>query len=95
MTDMHWSALARADLLDIVDYISDDNPVAALQVLDDINTKVGQLAYFPQSGRLGRVEGTRELVVLANYVVVYQENAIAPRVLRVLHAAQQWPSTPE
>ena len=95
MTDVQWSALARADLLDIVDYISDDNPVAALQVLDDINAKVDHLAYFPKSGRSGRVEGTRELVVLANYVVVYREDAIATRILRVLHAAQQWPSNPE
>lgn len=95
MTEILWSALARADLLDIVDYISDENPVAALQVLDDINDKVGQLADFPKSGRLGRVEGTRELVVLANYVVVYREEAIATRILRVLHAAQQWPPASE
>ena len=91
MTDIHWSALARADLLDIIDYISDDNLVAALQVMDDINLKVGQLADFPKSGRLGRVEGTRELVVLANYVVVYCEEANATHILRVLHSAQQWP----
>ena len=74
MTEILWSALAHADLLDIIDYISEDNPVAALKVLDDINVKVSQLADFPKSGRLGRVEGTRELVVMANYVVVYRED---------------------
>lgn len=34
---------ARADLLAIVDYISDDNPDAALALLDDIEEKVSQL----------------------------------------------------
>ena len=95
MTDIQWSALARADLLDIVDYISDDNPIAALEVLEDIQSKSDQLSDFPKSGRLGRVEGTRELVVLANYIVIYREEALTTRILRVLHAAQQWPSAEE
>ncbi len=41
--------------------------------------------------RVGRIEGTRELVVRRNYVVVYAEDPGAVTILRVLHAAQQWP----
>jgi len=41
--------------------------------------------------RAGRVSGTREMVVRSNYVVIYTEDAYAVTVLRVLHAAQQWP----
>lgn len=91
MRKIEWTPLARADLLEIIDYISDDNPVAAQSVKDDIETKALKLINFPKMGRPGRVEGTRELVALANYIIVYDEGGLAIRILRVLHAAQQWP----
>lgn len=91
MPELEWKALAIADLLAIVDYISDDNPDAALALMDEIQGKVAQLPAHPKRCRPGRVEGTRELVVRPNYIVVYTETASAVTVLRVLHAAQMWP----
>lgn len=88
-----WMEPARTDLLAIVDYIADDNPDAAQWVKDDIERKAGKLPDFPKMGRPGRVEGTRELVVWANYILVYQEDALTVRIVRVLHAAQQWPQS--
>ena len=67
MPEILWLQTARADLLAIVDYISDDNPDAAQRVKDDIEEKVGTLARFPGMGRRGRVDGTRELVALSSY----------------------------
>jgi plasmid stabilization system protein ParE len=32
------------------------------------------------------------MVVRSNYIVVYTESSRAVTILRVLHAAQQWPS---
>ncbi|MDA3869306.1 MAG: type II toxin-antitoxin system RelE/ParE family toxin [Gammaproteobacteria bacterium] len=93
MPELEWLELARTDLLGIVDYISDDNPDAAQRVKDDIEMKAEKLPEFPKIGRPGRVEGTRELVVWSNYILVYQEDALTVRILRVLHAAQQWPPT--
>lgn len=93
MPELVWLELARTDLLGIVDYISDDNPDAAQRVKDDIEMKAKKLSEFPKIGRLGRVEGTRELIVWSNYILVYQEDALTVRILRVLHAAQQWPPT--
>lgn len=90
MPVLEWRAAARADLLAIVDYISDDNPEAAQQLKDDIETKVGKLAEHPKLYRPGRVTGTREMVVRRNYIVVYAEDALAVTILRVLHAARQW-----
>lgn len=75
----------------IVDYISDDNPNAALALMEEIQSKVAQLPAHPKRCRPGRVEGTRELVVRPNYIVIYAETAAAVTVLRVLHAAQMWP----
>ena len=93
MPELAWLELARADLLAIVDYISDDNPDAAQRLKDDIEAKAANLPGFPGMGRPGRVEGTRELVAWANYIIVYAEDAFTVRILRVLHAAQQWPPT--
>jgi len=89
--ELEWSEAARADLIAIVDYISDDNPDAAQRLKDDLETKTGKLPEHPRLYRQGRIEGTREMVVWSNFIVVYQEDAFWVRVLRVLHVAQQWP----
>lgn len=91
MPELEWRAPAVADLMAIADYISDDNPDAALALVEEIQGKVAQLPAHPKRCRPGRVEGTRELVVRPNYIVVYTETAAAVTVLRVLHAAQMWP----
>ena len=95
MPVIEWRQTARADLLTIVDYISDDNPDAAQQLKDDIEAKVAKLADHPKLYRPGRVAGTREMIVRRNYVVVYAEDARVVSILRVLHAAQQWPPAQE
>jgi plasmid stabilization system protein ParE len=43
-------------------------------------------------GRPGRAPGTREWVAHANYILVHDLTADQVRVLRVLHAARQWPA---
>ena len=91
MPELEWKAPAVADLMAIVDYISDDNPDAALALMEEIQGKVAQLPAHPKRCRPGRVEGTRELVVRPTYIVIYAETAAVVTVLRVLHAAQQWP----
>ena len=51
----------------IVDYISDDNPDAVQALKEDIETKVSRLRDNPRLYRVGRVDGTREMVVRSNY----------------------------
>ncbi len=93
MLNLDWKATAIADLLAIVGYISDDNPDAAQALKDEIEAKTSRLPDNPQLYRRGRVDGTREMVVRPNYIVIYAEDATAVTILRVLHAAQQWPAT--
>jgi plasmid stabilization system protein ParE len=51
-----------------------------------------RLVEFPESGRPGRVAGTRELVVVGTpYVAAYTITESSIRILRVLHGAQKWP----
>lgn len=91
MHEIEWKAPAIADFLQIIDYISDDNPSAAQTLKDDIETKVAGLAKNPRQYKAGRVAGTREMVVRPNYIVVYQEAEVVVSILRILHAARRWP----
>ena len=89
---LEWSKAARADLLAILDYISDDNPDAAERLISEIETKASKLPERPDIYRKGRVAGTREMVVRPNYLIVCALSEQAVLILRVLHAAQQWPT---
>jgi toxin ParE1/3/4 len=89
---LEWSILAQADRDAIFDYIEADSPQAAIAVDDRIREQVEILARFPESGRPGRVVGTRELVIIRTpYIVAYRIAGDTVRVLRVLHGARRWP----
>ncbi|MFG1192599.1 type II toxin-antitoxin system RelE/ParE family toxin [Xanthobacter flavus] len=87
-----WSAFALADRDGIFTHIEADNPRAAIAVDERIATAARRLVDFPESGRAGRVAGTRELVITGTpYVAAYAVTAETIRILRVLHGAQRWP----
>lgn len=89
---LEWSAFAIEDRDAIFDYIEEDSPHAAVVVDDRIRVQVKQLLQFPDTGRPGRVEGTRELVISRTpYIVAYRIAGDTVRILRVLHGAQLWP----
>jgi len=76
----------------IFDFIEQDDPRAAIAVDERIATQVLLLMQFPEGGRPGRIEGTRELVVRRTpYIVAYRVERDGVRILRVLHSAQMWP----
>jgi toxin ParE1/3/4 len=89
---VEWSARAVAERDAIFDFAEAENPRAAELIDGRIAEQVQLLGRFPQLGRLGRVAGTRELVISETpFVVVYAILADRLRVLRVLHGAQRWP----
>ena len=83
--------MALADRDDIVVYIAQDNPVAAIDLDLEFEAKAENARLRPKLYKAGRVKGTREIVVRPNYVMVYRVQGDVVEVLRVLHAAQQWP----
>jgi toxin ParE1/3/4 len=87
-----WSPFALSDRDAIFSHIEADNPRAAVRVDEQIDVAVRRLIEFPESGRPGRIAGTRELVVPRTpYIAAY---AVVPgmvRILRILHGAQIWP----
>lgn len=89
---LEWSPLAQADRNAIFDFIEADSPQAAITVDDRIREQVEGLVQFPESGRPGRVEGTRELVIHRTpYIAAYRIVGDTVMILRVLHGARQWP----
>ena len=89
---LEWSIFAQADREAIFDYIEVDSPQAAITVDDRIREQVEGLMKFPEMGRPGRVDGTRELIIQRTpYIAAYSIAGKTVRILRVLHGAQMWP----
>jgi len=86
-----WTRTASADRKDIREYIAQNNPAAALALDELFSEKGSRLVDHPGLGRPGRVIGTRELVAHQNYILIYDTATDLVRILRVLHAAKQWP----
>jgi len=89
-----WSQHATDDRLAIFMWIAQDDPQAAANVDERIEEAARRLIDFPNSGRPGRTEGTRELVIARTpYVAPYQIVGDIVRILRVIHGARMWPSS--
>jgi toxin ParE1/3/4 len=87
-----WSPAAIADLEAVRAYIAEDNSTVANRVAQTIRQTVERLAFFPTSGRAGRVPDTRELVVPGlPYIVVYTVRENKVRIASVLHGMMRWP----
>ena len=61
--ELVWAAPALAEFAELVAYIRGQDPATADRVAARIDERIGSLLAHPRIGRLGRVRGTRELVV--------------------------------
>jgi len=94
VTSVRWTHSARRDYRNILEWLNDRNPTAAIRIADRIDGRLALLARMSRMGRSGRVEGTRELVISRTpYLVVYRFEEVADQILivRLLHGAQRWP----
>lgn len=90
-----WSAPALEDIDEILIYLGEHDPATAIALVDDIQERVAILAEFPEAGRPGRIDGTRELLIGSSpYIVAYRVQRRRERVqiLAVRHAARRWPT---
>ncbi len=88
---VNWGAAAVNDFRRIVEFVRQENPPAASRIFAAIAEKVEQLPSHPLIHRVGRVEGTREMLGMQTYVVVCRVGEFEIRIRRVLHTSQQWP----
>ena len=90
-----WSPHAITDRDAIFDHIAADNPAAASSTDTAIAHHIERLVHFPRSGRTGRVNGTRELVIPRTpFIAIYRLAPPEILILRILHGARQWPAAP-
>jgi addiction module RelE/StbE family toxin len=87
-----WHPLAIEDRVQIMDFIARDKPLAALALDEAFEAHAEKALANPLLYKPGRVEGTREIVVHPNYIVVYRVEQHQLTILRVLHAARKWPA---
>lgn len=84
------SPLARIDLADIWEYISDDNVDAAARVIRELYGQCEVIAQNPQMGRNREDEfgaGMRSFP-FGHYVIFYSIEGDAVEIHRVLHGAR-------
>lgn len=89
-----WTEPARQDLREIFTYIAEENPNAARRLLAEIKERAVLLQSNPQLGRAGRVEGTRELVIVGTqYILPYRLKGQRIQILAVFHGRREWPDS--
>ncbi|MBC6471957.1 MAG: type II toxin-antitoxin system RelE/ParE family toxin [Hormoscilla sp. GM102CHS1] len=89
---IRWLKKALRNLEQTHEYISRDNPEAGARIVTRIQNAASQLADYPLMGRVGRVEGTRELVISQTpYILIYRVKGNAVEILRVIHSAMRYP----
>ena len=90
--ELRWTEEAAADLEHITDYLFQNAPERAAELVRGIYNAPAALLTFPYRGRAGKKAGTRELVLSSlPYIVVYQITGEVIHVVRILHGAQKWP----
>jgi len=89
---IRWTPAAADDLEAIADYLTKHFPSFTQTTIREIYETIATLRSLPQRGRIGREDGTRELVIARlPYIVVYRIKADAVEILHVYHGAQNRP----
>lgn len=86
---IRWTPSAADDLEQIYNYLSEHEPRWARSTVLEIRDAVRSLKKFPHQGRMGREDGTRELVHhRLPFVIAYRAKDDAVEILHVLHTSR-------
>lgn len=89
---LSWVTVAINERYDQLDFIALDDPLAAISQDHEIEQQTNLLMTQPGMGRVGRVKGTRELIISRTpFIAVYRIVGERIEILRFLHGAQKWP----
>ncbi|UEM21074.1 type II toxin-antitoxin system RelE/ParE family toxin [Skermanella mucosa] len=82
---MLWTGPAVRDVEAHVRYLGQFNERAARELAISLVKAGDSLAAMPDRGRPGRIAGTRELVALYPYVIVYEVGPESVTIQRIWH----------
>ena len=87
---VEWRPSALKDRAEIFEYLFQRNPYAARELSEALALAGDGLATFPYRGRPGLMRGTRELVTVGPYVLIYRVDDASRTVtiIRVWHGAR-------
>jgi toxin ParE1/3/4 len=86
---IRWTPSAAEDLQRISDYLKEHHPHYQQATIRKVYAAIQSLNDWPQRGRLGREQGTRELVFPPlPYIAVYRVKEQSIEILRIYHSAQ-------
>lgn len=87
---VEWRPSALEDRDAIIEYLEPLDPHAAVNLLQALILAGDSLTLFPYRGRPGLAAGTRELVAVWPYLIVYEidDDADTVSILRIWHGAQ-------
>lgn len=89
---IRWTPAAAADLEHISNYLKDRYPHYRQPTMRKLYEAIRSLKESPHRGRLGREDGTRELLFPPMpYIAVYRVKEQSIEVLRIYDAAQDRP----
>ena len=89
--DVKPTRKALANLYEEATFVANQNPEAAVYLVERIETAVRKLASNPALGQPGRLLGTRELVISGTpYIIPYRVRGKALEILRVLYSSTKW-----
>ena|SRR6516162_1787425 len=98
LSPSQFSPQAWQDALEIVAYIASDNPNAAARFVPALEATYGQLVALPGMGSVRHVrheglQGVRIMPVTGfeSYIIFYIAAGTGIKVLRILHAARDFP----
>ena len=88
---IRWTVRALRRLDEIGAYIEYDDPDTAARVIARLVASVDMLVELPAAGRIGRIAGTREIVLSdIPYIIPYRVRQDI-EIITVMHASQKWP----
>jgi toxin ParE1/3/4 len=91
MAEIRWTEEAVKWLRNIYDYISEDNPIAAQNVIEGIYEKAQILASFPAIGYKYRDEpdGQIRILLYGHYRIAYFIKQDAVEILGIFHGSME------
>lgn len=86
--------IAEQDLTEIIEYVLLDNPSAAVDLLEEINSAISKLEDFPYLGYVPKdnrlIHLKYRILVLQNYLIFYVVSDGVVEIRRILHGKRKY-----